>query len=264
MITVTTVRMVDPLAADRFHAWSGQHFALMAVTAVGVVAAVRWGRSHRGTSREVTARRGFAVVSLLVVVGMQIYWLTPGVRSMRNSWPLQLSDLADYAAVLALWTRGLRTSAFTYYVGLTLTLMAVVTPALTQPFPDPRWFGFWIRHIFVVWTAVYLVWGLGIRPTWRLYRATVVAVVVWAVAAYTFNVVMDTNYGYLVEKPSTSTPLDLLGPWPWYVLIAMGVLLAVWAVVLTWPWERRRPGPRGPGRAATGCGSGDHLPPHAL
>ena len=228
------------LADDRFHAWSGQHYLLMLVTAVGAVVAVVWGRHHRGTTRELTVRRAFAVVSLVVILGMQVYWLTPDVRDVRNSWPLQLSDLADYAAVFALWTRGTRSSAFTYYVGLTLTLMAVVTPALTAPFPNPQWFGFWIRHIFVVWAAVYLVWGLGLRPTWRTYRTTVAAVLVWAVVAYTFNVVMDTNYGYLVETPSASTPLDLLGPWPWYVLATMALLMAVWAVVLTLPWELAR------------------------
>jgi hypothetical integral membrane protein (TIGR02206 family) len=103
-----------------------------------------------------------------------------------------------------------------------------------------RWWAFWIRHIDVVWAAVYLIWGLGIRPTWRLYRTTVVAVLVWAVVTYTFNRVMGTNYGYLVDKPSTASPLDLLGPWPWYVLGAMSVILLVWAVVFTLPWERAR------------------------
>ena len=168
---------------ESFHAFSGQHYLLLLITAAGVAAVIWWGRSHRGTPGEVTARRGFATVSLLVTLAMQVYWLTPDVRDVRNSWPLQLSDLADYTAAYALWTRGPRSSAFTYYVGLTLTLMAVVTPALGEPFPDPRWFGFWIRHIFVVWAAVYLVWGLGIRPTWRLYRSTVVAVLLsmWAV-----------------------------------------------------------------------------------
>jgi hypothetical integral membrane protein (TIGR02206 family) len=228
------------LAEEQFQAWSGQHFLLLLITAVGVVVAVWWGRSHRDTPREIVVRRSFAVVSLVVIVVMQIYWLTPDVRDVRNSWPLQLSDLADYTAVFALWTRGHKSSAFTYYVGLTLTLMAVVTPALTEPFPEPRWFGFWIRHIFVVWAAVYLVWGLGIRPTWRLYRTTVAAVLAWAVVAYTFNVTFDTNYGYLRNTPSTSSPLDLLGPWPWYVLGAMAFLLTLWALLFTLPWELAR------------------------
>jgi hypothetical integral membrane protein (TIGR02206 family) len=227
---------------------------VLLITAAGVVGVVWWGRSHRGTSRELAVRRGYAAVGLMVILGMQVYWLTPDVRDVRSSWPLQLSDVADYTAVYALWTLGRRASAFTYYIGLTLTLMAVLTPALTHPFPEPQWFGFWIRHIFVVWTAVYLVWGLDIRPTWRLYRTTVVAALAWAVVAYTFDVVTGANYGYLVRKPSAASALDLLGPWPWYVLAALAILLAVWAIVMTLPWEvararaltRSRADPSGP------------------
>jgi hypothetical integral membrane protein (TIGR02206 family) len=265
-----------PLAAERFQPWSAQHYVLLAITALGVVAVLWWGRSDRGAARELLARRGFAAVGLALTIAMQIYWLTPAVRSMHNSWPLQLSDLADYTAAFALWTRGPRTSAFTYYVGLSLTLLALITPALTTPFPDPRWFGFWIRHMFVVWAAVYLVWGLGMRPTWRLYRTTVAAVLVWAVVAYTFNVTMGTNYGYLVDKPTASTPLDLLGPWPWYVVGAMALLLVGWAAVFTLPWEvtaaraaRRAPSgarpttvPAAPAPAEQGADGGRRRGPH--
>jgi hypothetical integral membrane protein (TIGR02206 family) len=228
------------LADDRFQAWSGQHFLIMAVTALGAVGVVWWGRRHRGTRQELVTRRGFAVLSMLAVLAWQAYLLTPDVRSAGGSWPLGLSDIVDYTAVFALWTRGSRTTAFTYYVGLTLTIMAIVTPALTTPFPDPRWFGFWIRHIDVVWAAVYLVWGLGMRPTWRLYRTTVVAVLVWAVVAYAFNIAMGTNYGYVVNKPATASLLDLLGPWPWYVLATVALLLGFWALALTLPWELGR------------------------
>lgn len=228
------------LAEDRSHAWSGQHYLLLLVTAAGAVAFGWWGRRHRDTPRERLVRRGFAAVSLVVILAWQTYLLTAGTRSLRGSWPLGLSDLADYTAVFALWTRGPRTSAFTYYVGLTFTMMAILFPALTAPFPEPQWFAYWIRHIDVVWAAVYLVWGLGLRPTWRLYRTTVVAVLVWAAVAYSFNVAMGTNYGYLVRKPSSASPLDLLGPWPWYVLAAMAVVFLAWAVIFTLPWERAR------------------------
>ena len=62
----------------------------------------------------------------------------------------------------------------------------------------------------------------------------------WAVTAYAFNVVAETNYGYLNEKPSSASLLDLLGPWPWYVLAEIGIILVFWAGVMTWPWTRSR------------------------
>lgn len=237
--------MGPQLVAERFQAFSDQHFVLLAITVVGAVGAAWWGRRHRDTPRELGARRGFAVVSLAVTLVMQAYWLTPGIRNVHGSWPLQLSDLADYTAAFALWTRGPRTAAFTYYVGLSLTLMAVLTPSLGQSFPDPRWFGFWARHLLVIWAAVYLVWGLGLRPTWRLYRTTVLAVLGWVLVASVFNSALDTNYGYLVRRPTAASPLDWFGPWPWYLLAATAILLGLWALLFTLPWElaRRRADP---------------------
>jgi hypothetical integral membrane protein (TIGR02206 family) len=72
----------------------------------------------------------------------------------------------------------------------------------------------------------------------------------WAVLAYTFDVIVDVNYGYLVRKPDSASLLDLLGPWPVYVLASLGILLAGWALI-TWPWTTvRRRARTTPGRAS--------------
>jgi uncharacterized membrane protein YwaF len=33
--------------------------------------------------------------------------------------------------------------------------------------------------------------------------------------------------------------LDVMGPWPWYVVIAAGLVFTVWTL-MTWPWVRTR------------------------
>jgi uncharacterized membrane protein YwaF len=45
----------------------------------------------------------------------------------------------------------------------------------------------------------------------------------------------------------TGSVLDLLGPWPWYVLAEVVIILAGWALI-TWPWTRGHG--RGDGAAA--------------
>ena len=227
-----------------FTAFSVEHFTLLGVFAVGLAAVIAWGRAHRGTDRELRARRGFAVAVAGVALAMQAYQLTPDDFDVDTSLPLALCDLATAATALALWTRSRRAAAFTYYVGLTLTTQGILTPSLAEEFPHPRYFGFWALHFLVVWGAAYLTWGLGLRPTWRLYWFTCGVTAAWAASAYVFNVVADTNYGYLNAKPDSASLLDLLGPWPWYVVAEIALVFAGWALLLTWPWQWRRSRPR--------------------
>lgn len=223
----------------RFQAFGGEHLVLLAVFVAGFVAAIAWGRRHRGDRTEQPARRAVAVVLALVAFAMQAYQFTPEDWALSTSLPFQLCDLATVAAVVALWTRSWRATAFVYYVGLTLTVQAIVTPSLAEGFPHPRYFGFWALHFLVVWAAAYLTWGLGIRPSWRGLRFAVGATLLWAVAAFTFNTVAGTNYGYLNRKPPAASLLDYLGPWPWYVAAEVAIVVAVWSLLLTWPFARR-------------------------
>ena len=228
-------------AAGGFQAFTPQHYLLIGLFLAGAAALVVLGRSRRGAGPGGRFDRGFAVVIVAVTLPGELYRLAPGNFSLGSSLPLALCDLAWVAAAWALWThRGLPT-ALTYYWGLTLTSQGIITPSLGQVFPDPRYFMFWSKHFLVVWAAVYLTFGLGRGPGWREYRATLAVTFGWAALAYTFDTVADVNYGYLVRKPSSASLLDLLGPWPVYVLASLGILVAGWALI-TWPWVvvRRR------------------------
>jgi hypothetical integral membrane protein (TIGR02206 family) len=96
---------------------------------------------------------------------------------------------------------------------------------------------FWAMHMLIVWAAFYLVLGLRILPTWATYWRTVGITAVWAAAMMIYNTIADTNYGYLNGKPENASALDLLGPWPAYVVVEIVLVATVWAL-LTWPWTR--------------------------
>ena len=77
------------------------------------------------------------------------------------------------------------------------------------------------------------------RPRWRSYRFAIVATLIWVAFTFTFNTLAGTNYGYLNRKPPTASVLDVMGPWPVYLLVESAIVLIVWAL-MTWPWERAR------------------------
>jgi hypothetical protein len=69
----------------------------------------------------------------------------------------------------------------------------------------------------------------GTRPfdVWRVYMITAAFAVIVGAA----DVVTGANYMYLRHKPERSSPLDVMGPWPWYILAGAAFGLAVFGVL---------------------------------
>ena len=228
------------LAARSFETYGPSHLTVLAIFAVGVVLVVFAGRRFSGTAAEQPLRRTLAVGIVLIALPLQILQFTPDEWDLQTSLPFQLCDLGWVFAVHALWTRNRLSSTVTYLWGITLTTQGIFTPDLASEFPELRFLMFWGMHLLVVWAAFLVVPGLRILPTWRTYRLTVAITLAWAVSAYVFNVIADTNYGYLNRLPKNSSLLDYLGPWPLYVVLEIAIVAVVWAL-LTWPWVRERP-----------------------
>ncbi|NHD16664.1 MULTISPECIES: TIGR02206 family membrane protein [unclassified Actinopolyspora] len=226
---------MNPLpAGNTFAPYGPSHWTILGVVLVGALLLVWWGRRSGG----VAFARGFACVLGVFALAMQVYRLLPSQWNIGDSLPLHLSDLAWIVAVYALWSRRRWACSLTYYWGLTLNTQAMLTPALDSPgFPHVDFLDFWVQHTLVLWAAIYLTWGLGIRPDWRSYATTASATVAWVLVILGFNTLAGTNYGFLNAKPANPSLLDLLGPWPWYLGVELAVGLAAWALI-TWPWTR--------------------------
>ena len=59
----------------------------------------------------------------------------------------------------------------------------------------------------------------------------------WAAVLIPLNAVLGTNYGFVNEPPDGASLIDLLGPWPTYLIWLVLLVGAVWAL-MTWPWVR--------------------------
>jgi len=224
--------------AHRFEAYDPSHLTVLAVFAVGAIVVIWTGRRIAGTEAEVVVRRVLAVAVLAVTVPLQILQFLPHEWDPNTSLPFQLCDLAWMFAVHALWTRNRLSSTVTWLWGITLTTQGMLTPDLASAFPEPRFLMFWAMHVLIVWSALLLVPGLLILPSWHTYRQTVAITLAWAVSVFTYNAIAGSNYGYLNRLPKNASLLDYLGPWPLYVVLEVAIVAVVWAL-LTWPWARR-------------------------
>jgi hypothetical integral membrane protein (TIGR02206 family) len=225
--------------------------------AVGVALCVA-ARRHPGPWRVTAAR----VIGTILAVDAGV-WLV-NVLAARDwaaasSLPLALCNVSVLVAAAACWWRRPLLVELTWFWGMAASLQAVLTPDVTSPFPQLDFFQYAVGHVAIVVAAAFLVIGMGIEPR----RGAVVRVLA-ITAAYTALVgvvddLTDANYMFLRAKPSTPSLLDLFGPWPWYLLGAIGVAVIL-VLLLDLPFwlKRRRAGPRetAPPRTAVRRSSG--------
>ncbi|OBB13506.1 hypothetical protein A5761_20105 [Mycolicibacterium setense] len=225
------------LSERQFAVYGPSHWTAIAVFVSGALLVVWLGRRQSDRQSRIFGRI-LGALTAVIYVAMFVYTLIP--PSIERSVPLRLTDLASVVGAYALWSQRRWAFVLTYYWGLVLSTQALISPVLKSPdFPHYEFLAFWSIHLLVVWAAIYLTWGRGMRPDWGSYRLVVLVTAVWAVVTMAFNGMAGTNYGFLNAKPASASLLDLMGPWPVYVLVASALVAGVWAL-MTWPWESRR------------------------
>ncbi|HEU5473934.1 MAG TPA: TIGR02206 family membrane protein [Actinophytocola sp.] len=225
------------LAQREFSLYGASHWAVLAVFVAGAIAVSYLGRwQDAGSARRFS--RVLAVPVLGIQIAIQVYSMTE--FGVDHGLPLQLSDLAAFVTAYALWTHRHWAFSLTYYWGLTLSTQALISPALRgADFPSLSYLAFWLIHLLVIWAALYLAVGRRMRPTWHGYRFTLVVTFSWVGFTMAFNAVAGTNYGFLNAKPGVPSVLDVLGPWPWYLVPLAALVTGIWAL-MTLPGVLRR------------------------
>jgi hypothetical integral membrane protein (TIGR02206 family) len=237
-IAVTLPADLAPISATRqFSTYGPSHWTVLLVFAIGSAALVWIGRRQTESQARLLGRVLGAMTVAIFGVALVYKLAQPAIA---HSVPLQLCDLAELTAAYALWSHRKWAFALVYYWGLPLSSQALITPDLSAPdFPGHDFLTFFALHLLVVWAAIYLTWGYGMRPGWRSYRFAVITTLAWGAFTLIFNTIAGTDYGFLNRKPVNASLLDFLGPWPFYVLAEVVIVGGVWAL-MTWPWEQKR------------------------
>lgn len=184
----------------------------------------------RNRLRAPTASRRARYALVAVLVGCELslqvwYGLTDnwGVYSL----PFQLCSIMMWVSAALLLTRSRRLYEISFFLGIIGALQALLTPNLDAGFPEFRFFHFFVAHGAIIGASVFLTVVERFRPTIGSVFRALGWLHVLAVPAAVTNALAGTNFMFLARKPETASLLDLLSPWPWYLLQLEAVALAL-------------------------------------
>ena len=158
--------------------------------------------------------------------------------SWEYSLPLDFCSLVLIACILALFRCGPFFDEITYFWGLGGTLQALITPDLGAGFPSLDFILFFWSHGAILFGIVFIVAVQNFRPRKGSVFRMMIALNTYAAVVGALNALTGWNYGYLCWKPAVPSLLDLLGPWPWYLMSLEGIALLTF-FVLALPWKKK-------------------------
>ncbi len=195
--------------------------------------------AQRTLLRESKAIRYGLVVLLLLSTGSYYgSFVAQGARMFPDHVPLELCDVSLWLVIYVLLT--LKPWAFdlAYYWAVAGASMALLTPNIVRPtvFQAVQFFA---DHGLIVVATLYLVWSGQARPRPGSAGRALLWLNLIAIPVGAFDLIYKTDYMFLRVKPPTVSLLDVMGPWPWYLVSCEGVGLVLF-LLLYLPFRRWR------------------------
>jgi len=177
-------------------------------------------RSRLSPRQQIALSRVLAVnISFWAAIYVVILLLL-GDFDPRTDLPLDVCNFMALLLPFLMWHPSYRVHEILFFWILVGTLQANLSPHLYNGFPNFIFIKYWMVHGGLVVYTLYITRVLRYYPNWKSIWRSFGVLQLYMVIIYGANLILDSNYLYLIRKPPTASILDYLGPWPVYVLSA--------------------------------------------
>ncbi|MEH7118255.1 TIGR02206 family membrane protein [Neobacillus vireti] len=222
-----------------FEMFSASHFIIITLLFIGAVGIF----IYRGQLRSDKSRKWEigAAISLILIEATYHFWMIiNGSWDVSHAIPLELCSISLILNIILLLTRKKIIYEILLFTALLGASQAIFTPLLNYDFPHFRFFHFFYTHLMSIWVPLYFTWVKGYRPTiWSVLKLCIFLNVLMPIIML-INKLVSGNYMFLSHKPDSASLLDVLGPYPWYILSLEGLLITL--SLMVWVLFREKTG----------------------
>ncbi len=187
-----------------------------------------WGEKERKVARWV-----FAIAIVLNETALHIWSAYWGIWNIQTMLPLHMCSVIIWLSAYMLVTKNYSIYEMVYFLGLGGAIQAVLTPAdaAEYSFPHFRVMQTFIAHGLLINIAIYMTVVEGFRPTWASFKRIFLWTNAYMVVIFFVNLAIGSNYLFVAHKPDFPTLLDMLAPWPWYILELEAIGFAIFFIL---------------------------------
>jgi len=219
------------LPNNDFYLLGPQHLGAIAFFILLGYFLIRWGKK---SSPVVQHRIGIVLASIisLSVIGYTAIKVFVGPFDVQKDLPLHLCNfLALTLPVFAVLRKYWMYEILVFWI-LAGTAQGVFTPDLDEGFPHYRFLKYWLEHAGLVLYIIYASAVYGMRPKFKSIFKAFGAIQIYLVLIVGVNALIGSNYLFLMRKPEHTSLLDVLGDWPYYILVEELLIFPFFMLIL--------------------------------
>lgn len=220
-----------------FDMFSRSHFIVLVIFIL-ITAVIFLYRKKLNGNKSRRTEIGVIFSLILFEITNHLWMYVNGVWKIGRSMPLELCNIGLILCVILLLTRNKFVFELLFFIAILGATQAIFTPALKYDFPHFRFFHFFYAHMIIVWVSLYFTWTKGYYPTFRSVIKLIVFINLLLPVILFVNKWTNGNYWFLRHKPKSSSFLDVLGPYPWYIFSLESLLivfsLMAWLILRKW------------------------------
>jgi hypothetical integral membrane protein (TIGR02206 family) len=232
-----------------FYLFGSQHLWMMGLTLLLCIFLPWWSKRYLKEGAQLWLARVMGLILSVAVITYPLIRLYLGDFDLQTDLPLDICNILGLAMPFLIWHPRYQVHEVIYFWVLAGTLQAVLTPHLYNGFPNFTFLKYWVVHGGLILVIVYCTVVFRLYPSWRSIFKSFAFLQLYAFGVFSINLLIGSNYVYLMGKPPTASPLDYLGPWPWYLLVVEALCLVMFILVylpLRFSPKRNRNGKKQP------------------
>jgi hypothetical integral membrane protein (TIGR02206 family) len=213
-----------------FNRYTTEHFVVVSCFVLSVIFFLRWMK----TQEQENQRKALLVISV-VLAGMQLAKIPLNLYTntfdVTKDIPLHMCNFLPFVMIWIYAFKSRIVWATTFFWVILGVSQANLTPTVQYSLFHYDAIRYWSVHLGLVLLALYPAmgwkWTLELKDVGR----TLIAINVVAGIIFMFNLMLDSNYLYIMGKPPGTTFFSILPPWPSYILV-LEVIILVWSLLV--------------------------------
>ena len=229
-------------AGAPFNLFESAHLVILLIIVVVNLWMLRFRDASESTKKAV--RWTMAIILWVNEAAWHVWNLYLGTWNIQTMLPLHICSVLIWLSGFMLIFKSYPIYEFVYFLGISAGLQALLTPDVgIYNFPHFRFLQAFIGHGLMVTSGIYMTTVEGFRPTWKSLVKVVVVANIYMVIIFFVNRAIGSNYLMINAKPSVKSIMDVMPPWPWY-LIYVEIIGIISCLLLYLPFaikDRKKP-----------------------